>query len=240
MAERFFAIIDPGRKRPTNQDQAAAVELRDGRVLLVVADGVGGVPGGEIASAAALKAVQRVLAHHDFADPRAALAHAVLEANRMVRVAALEDERLALMATTLVVVTVDGPDAWVANAGDSRAYRFRAGALERLTEDDSWVAEEVRAGRLTEEAAAQHPRRNVITRAVGSEAHLAVDVFHHPVLPGDTLFLCTDGLYQALPEAVIASVLAFGAPARDTAVRLVELANEAGGPDNIGIALLQA
>ena len=137
------------------------------------------------------------------------------------------------MGTTCVAAVVQGETLSVAHAGDSRAYLLRDGALERLTDDHSYVAEQVRAGAISEESAQRSRFRNVITRAVGIEPTITPDVSQRPVLPGDTLLLCTDGLTNMVPEDQIARTLQQAPSPQAAAERLIQLANRNGGKDNI-------
>lgn len=240
MPDSFFAQCDRGRQRETNQDSAIATRLPDGLILVAVADGVGGARGGAVASAATIRALHTSIANAPGEAPCPRLEVGLAAANREVRRISEEDPHLHGMASTLVAAVVRGREAWVANVGDSRAYRCAGNLLEPLTEDDSWVAEQVRAGLLTEDEAERSPYRNAITRGIG-----VVDELDErrprqiSLAAGDVLLLCSDGLYRPLDAAAIAAVLQEAGPA-DAAPRLIALANEAGGPDNIGVAIFRA
>jgi protein phosphatase len=234
---RFIALSDRGRRRATNQDRALARELPGGALLLLVADGVGGQGGGEVASAETVNAMVAALGEKDGGDLAGALVAAVGRANDRVRELGKADPELKGMATTLVAAVVRGSDTWIVSLGDSRAYRCRAGELEALTEDDSWVAEQVRAGLLTPEDAAKSPYQNVITRGIGVEEGIRVEHATHVTLePDDTLLLCSDGLYRCVTPETIAETLVAGTVG-EAAERLIDLANKAGGPDNISVAI---
>ena len=237
VAVQHVALTDPGKRRSNNQDQATTRDLGGGKVLLLVADGVGGAGGGEVASEAALESVVATLSSSSLGDPAEALRQAVRTANDRVRELATTDERLSSMATTLVVAIIDGPKAWIISTGDSRAYLCGRGSCEALTEDDSWVAEQVRAGALTPDEAAKSPYQNVITRGVGVEDTIDVDVVYELRLePGQSILLCSDGLYRCVSPEEIAATLD-GLALVAAAERLIAMANEAGGPDNISVAL---
>ena len=224
-------------QRATNQDQALARRLENGCVLLAVADGVGGARGGEVASADAISAIEETLLEHLPSDPERSLRAAIAAANLRVYKRAGGDPDLAGMASTAVIAIIDGSTAWIANVGDSRAYRCHDGELEQLTEDDSWVAEQVRSGALTEEEAERSPYRNAITRAIGIVDELEIEPIVRVALdPADTLLLCSDGLYRPLDATVIAGVLQREKPEK-AAQELIRLANKAGGPDNIAVAI---
>jgi len=139
------------------------------------------------------------------------------------------------MCTTLVATIICEGQAWVANVGDSRAYLIRNDQIRRLTEDHSWVAEQVKAGRMTEEEAATSPRRNIITRCLGSQETLNVDLLPPLALqPDDVLVLCSDGLTGVVSEPEIAAACS-NTPSAVAARHLVNLANRRGGPDNISV-----
>ena len=143
------------------------------------------------------------------------------------------------MGTTVTAAYVGEEDVAIAHVGDSRAYRFRDGTLERLTEDHSLVEELVRGGKLTEQEAADHPQRSIITRALGPEPIVEVDTFAYPSRAGDVFLLCSDGLTSMISEQTISQVLA-AAPSLDAAAqRLIDEANEAGGRDNITVVLFR-
>jgi protein phosphatase len=238
MPDRFFALADRGQRRTSNQDHAAAVALPGGYILLVVADGVGGAGGGETASEETVNAFVATMWADEISDPALALAKALDQANARVRQLQSTDTKLAHMATTLVSALVQGDDAWIVNVGDSRAYRCADGMLEPLTQDDSWIAEQVRSGAMTAEEAAKSPYQNVITRGVGVEENLKIErIIHQQLGEGDSLLLCSDGLYRSVAGETIAATLMEHPDANMAAEKLVDLANAAGGPDNISVAL---
>jgi protein phosphatase len=239
MPPRFAAATDPGLRRTLNEDVALARELPAGGVLLAVADGAGGMGGGDIASAETIAAVIEVCGSFEAAAPAETLREAVARANTRVRERAASESRLAAMASTLVAAIIRDGTAWVASIGDSRAYLFANSQLEQLTEDDSWVAEQVRSGRMAAEQAARSPHRNIITRAIGAQEEALVAPTEHVLAAGDVLLLCSDGLHGVVDDAAIAAVLA-GAEPDAAAAALIALANRAGGPDNIAVAVYRA
>jgi serine/threonine protein phosphatase PrpC len=232
-----------GLVRPENEDAVAARPLPGGGALLVVADGVGGAPGGALASRLAVEAVVAALGDGVPAGetPAAALRAAFAQASR--RVGARRMGADARMSTTLVAALVapaaagsGGATACVANVGDSRAYVAGAASLRQVTRDHSWVEDEIRAGRLAPDDPLARSRRNLITRAVNGADPLAVDVFEDVALaPGDALLLCTDGLHGMVDAGAIAALLR--APAPGVAQRLIEAALAAGGADNVTVAV---
>lgn len=233
-----FGATSVGRVRDHNEDNYLA-----GRTVFAVADGMGGHAAGEVASEAALGPL-RLIDGNSFRDPQAAtdaLAQAVSQANDVVLDQAAENPELRGMGTTLTTVMVRGSRMHLAHVGDSRAYLLRQGMLDLLTEDHTLVAQLVKEGRLTEEQAATHPQRSVITRAIGVEAGVQVDTMHDPLelQAGDQVLLCSDGLTGPVSESLIAEILA-SEPDGDTACRrLIDAANAGGGPDNITCVLLR-
>ena len=236
------AKTDPGQ-RPNNEDHYAVVDTRGRGIradgVLVIADGMGGRSFGEQAAEAAVETVEETLA--EMLDVRRegevviadALASALRKANaRVYELARADDERKG-MGTTCVAAIVEGETLYVAHAGDSRAYLLREGELNQLTADHSYVAEQVRAGAISEEGARKSRFRNIITRAVGIEPSLEAEVGEHEVRAGDWLLLCTDGLSNMLTEQDIARTLGQSTSPQAAADKLVGMAGKAGGKDNI-------
>ena len=229
------ALTDIGRVRATNQDAALAERLPGGLDLLAVADGVGGLPGGEVASRTAIDALAASLRAAGIGEPpEAELLRAFGDANDAVRAGQRGD--LARMATTLVAALARGGEAWVANLGDSRAYLVAGGEARQLTLDHSWVEEAIRAGDLAPDDPLAALNRHVITRAVGLDAEVGADVFGPIALPtGGVLLLCTDGLHGVLDDRAIADLVA--ASGGDLARDLVDAVLALGAPDNVAVAL---
>src|SRR5205807_6136696 len=143
------------------------------------------------------------------------------------------------MGTTLTAAYLDEAELAIAHVGDSRAYLFRDGSLRRLTQDHSLVDELVRRGKLTEEQAAEHPQRSIITRALGAEPEVEVDTWSYPVRPGDVLLLCSDGLTSMVSEEQVGIILAHAENLEEAADELIAAANAAGGRDNITVVLFE-
>lgn len=217
-----------GHVRAVNQDDFGA-----GDDLFVLADGMGGHRGGEVASA---EAVAGVLGSFDDRT-RAGLARAVDRANQAVFGRAAGDVDLFGMGTTLCALALarsEGGDVLaVANVGDSRVYRYGDGRLTQVSDDHSLVADLVRAGDLTEEEAARHPQRNILTRALGIESALSVDTWELPIQADDRYLLCSDGLFNEIDDDRIAALLAGHDNPELTAATLVRAAVDAGGHDNV-------
>lgn len=236
----YFALRDRGRVRPVNQDNALATEFPGGRVLLLVADGVGGARAGEVASAEAMNAaLDTVRSSIDRVAAEEALARAVDAANARVYSLSANDAALSGMATTMVIALIEHGRATILNVGDSRAYVASKGTLHALTTDDSWVEQQVASGAMTRDEAERSPYRNAITKGIGVDE--TVDpgtIVRTALVPGDVLLLCSDGLYRLVPPGVIADTLAAYGP-DEAGHRLVALANEGGGTDNISMAIFR-
>lgn len=228
-----WACTDVGRKRRDNQDSfLIAHDLK----LLAVADGMGGHRGGEVASALAVDTLERELRAPDSSARRDALAAALSRANARIHETGRGDPNLFGMGTTASALWVRGARATIAHVGDSRVYLLRAGKLSQLTDDHSFVFEQVRAGLLSREQAHKSPYKNVLSRSVGVEARVDIDVIDVELQSGDALILCSDGLCGVVPddeiEAVVRDNFAYLAPRL-----LVERANARGGPDNITVVV---
>lgn len=231
-------LSDCGRMRPHNED-AHLVDVEHG--VFAVADGMGGHAAGEVASGIAIDALRELLCRPRTGDPDVPelLRRAVDEANRRIAVKSDENPECRHMGTTLVVALVAGPRFWIAHVGDSRAYLLRDGAIQQLTSDHSFVNELVRLGMLSREQAARDPRRNVVTRALGSGTVVAPDIVEGIALPGDLLVLCSDGLNTMLDDRAICEVIERAGSDLERAARdLVEAANAAGGEDNVTVVVL--
>ncbi len=227
-----FWKTDTGRQRRDNEDNAFVRAP-----LFVVADGMGGAQAGEVASALAVEEFEQELPERGSVEER--LANRIREANRRIYEHSRREHEHAGMGTTLTAVYVDDADLAVAHVGDSRAYIFRDGTLTRLTQDHSLVEELVRQGKLTEEQAAEHPQRSIITRALGIELDVEVDTWSYPARAGDVVLLCSDGLTSMIDEDQIAEILS-AEPSLDRASeRLIMAANEAGGRDNITVVVFR-
>jgi len=221
---------DTGRQRRENEDSAFARAP-----VFVVADGMGGAQAGEVASRIAIETFEDGLG--DSGSPEERLAARAREANRRIYDRSRTELGREGMGTTLTAAYLDEGSVAIAHVGDSRAYLFRDGELTRLTQDHSLVDELVRRGKLTEEQAAEHPQRSIITRALGPEPEVEVDTYTFSVRRGDVLLLCSDGLTSMISEQRIAQVLASAESLDEAADNLIHEANEAGGRDNITVVL---
>jgi PPM family protein phosphatase len=223
---------DTGRARADNEDSAYARSP-----LYVVADGMGGAQAGEVASALAVEEFRGGLTAQGTAEQR--LSERVQAANRRIYETAHRRLEHEGMGTTLTAVYLDESNLAVAHVGDSRAYIFRDGELQRLTHDHSLVEELIRRGKLTPEQAAAHPQRSIITRALGIEPEVEVDTWTYPMRAGDVVLLCSDGLTSMITEPQIAAVLAEQPDLERAGGRLIDEANQAGGRDNITVVLFR-
>lgn len=252
MTLKWAVRTDPGLRRSSNEDSFCT---RGDLGLFMVADGMGGHVAGEVASRMAVETIQNFIQETAGADknrtwPFPFEAALSLEANRLKAAFRLANRQIANasadaadlrgMATTASALLGGRTNACVAHVGDSRVYAMRGGTLQQVTEDHSWVEEQVRAGTLTESAARQHPWRNVVTRALSGGVDPEIDVYELHVQPRDRLLLCSDGLSGTIPHVVIADLLgdmSLELPA--VCDRLIDAANAAGGPDNITAVVLE-
>lgn len=232
---------DPGRVRPNNQDSCLfdPLSLPGGGALLVVADGMGGYDGGEIASRLAVDTLRTwVLDHiaewHRRGKIGEGLVDAIHEANRAILDAQLADDAVASMGTTVTAVIVDGPHLYVGHVGDSKAFLVSGDRAQQITSDHNVPGELLQSGHLTREQAAIHPQRHVLTRALGVRDELLVEQLELEWAVGDLLLLCTDGLSNLVTLQEIQEEAALPDPG-SLADRLVNLANSRGGHDNITV-----
>jgi PPM family protein phosphatase len=232
MKVRAGVRTDIGRARRRNEDAYIANDP-----LFAVADGMGGHRGGDVASALALESLEAPGGEPATEDFPKLIAQ-IKEANQRVLERGEADRDLRGMGTTLTAVLAADGKARVAHVGDSRAYMLRDGKLQQLTEDHTLVQRMVREGRLSEEEAAIHPQRSVLTRVLGVEGDIPVDELTLDLSEGDRLLICTDGLTSMLDRDTIREILESESDPQAAADRLVEEANGAGGDDNITVIVL--
>ena len=235
---------DKGCVREINEDSGLMVRPSDPALLaakgtlLVVADGMGGHSAGEVASQMAADVVSR-LYYETREEPGRALRHAVEEANRRIHAAAAADESKHGMGTTCTALALCGGRVYAAHVGDSRLYMLRDKQLYQLSEDHSAVNEMVKLGIITKEQARTHEDKNVILRALGTVAEVEVSVLEpFAVREGDRYLLCSDGLHDLVVEAEIASVLSESEDTHAAGERLIAMAKERGGHDNITVGII--
>src|SRR5579872_5112914 len=244
------ARTDLGRVRKNNED---CYSIDSSLQLYVLSDGMGGEAHGEVASKLA---VQTILTHcrqsensratpifgessTDVSERTNRLASAIHLANRKVFETAASNPEQQGMGATIVAAWIDAQRLSLAHVGDSRAYLLRAGSLEQLTADHSLVAEKVRIGILTPQEADASELQSVLTRAVGTKSTVEVDTDEQALLVGDCVLLCSDGLTRMVTDPEIASTLLTSTSAQESADRLVELANDNGGADNVTVIVLR-
>jgi PPM family protein phosphatase len=232
----------PGKQRIKNEDRFL---LDEGLGLFAVADGIGGHPHGDVAAEMALDAVRRYLADPDATWPpdtdrgTLRLAAAVKAANQEIHATVQAEPFGRRMGTTFAGALFEEAGAGIVHAGDSRCYRFRDGVLTRLTDDHTFLNEQLQKG-VPREIAEAVPFGDVLTRAVGIHERLDVTARFEPVLPGDLFLLCTDGLSKPVEREEIAAILAEAGDLGAAAERLVLRANDRGGPDNVTVVLARA
>ncbi|GBF71923.1 hypothetical protein PA598K_00149 [Paenibacillus sp. 598K] len=237
---------DIGRIRTVNEDRAWAVSGGPAHALAIVADGMGGHQAGDVASELAVEAFREatqasVASTLSGAEAELLIRQAILQANEVVYGIASQNEQYHNMGTTVVAALIQGDQGVIGHIGDSRAYHIRDAAMHQITEDHTLVNELLKSGQITAEEAANHPRRNVLTRALGTEANVEVDLLKIDWRPGDVLLMCSDGLSNMVDDARILETIQMPDLDLDAkAARLVELALEAGGDDNITVVLLQS
>lgn len=237
MRRQSWGISDKGLKREGNQD-AFLVEDRLG--LFIVADGVGGHFGGEVASALAVETVREVVSHPKATEfrPRDVLAQAYEEASHRIYDRATQEPKLNGMGTTMVLSYVRENKIYIANVGDSRAYLYRKPFLWQITEDHSLINEQIRLGMMTEEQARKIIGKNVITRSVGFERDVFPDLLEREISSGDIFLFCSDGLSGMVPDNEICNLLNQNSIEKATGL-LIQKALDHGGDDNVTLVTVQ-
>ncbi len=247
-----YGLTHTGLVRESNEDR---IHLNEEDNLFVVADGMGGHAAGEVASGIAVKAVNEFIIHtrrdRELTWPYAyddslsydgnRLQTAIRLANNRIREAVEEESEYQGMGSTMVSLLVTEDRSTIGSVGDSRVYRYRRDELELLTIDHSWVNEQLQEGMLTEEQAKTHPFRNVVTRALGSDSNVQVDIRSDGIEEGDCYLLCSDGLSGMIEEEQLAKMMAgvTGRGVEAICCELVEVANKNGGKDNISVILVR-
>lgn len=242
------ACTHPGRVRPNNEDRFLTLlppRVRQGiDALLVVADGMGGAQAGEVASAMVVDSLAQVFRRAKDAtltggrfDWSAVLERAIDDANASIFGAASNAPELNGMGSTLAVALVVGDLVHVANVGDSRCYLLSGDEVYQVTSDHSWVEEQVRAGLIDPAAARAHPRRNILTRAMGAARTVMIDVRTVEAIPGDHLVLCSDGVSNLIEDDEIVGLVQRAGTPQNAADAIVETALSRGAPDNVTVVV---
>lgn len=237
MRFQSWCLTDKGKKREGNQDSF----LIDDRLgVFIVADGVGGHTGGEVASALAVETVREVIAHPKAGQfkPKEVVYQAYEEASHRIFDRAAHEIRLNGMGTTMVMGYYRDTKLYIANVGDSRCYLFRKPYLWQMTEDHSLINEQIRLGMMSEEQARKQLGKNVITRSVGFERDVFPDILEREVSAGDTFLFCSDGLSGMVTDSDMTTILNSTSPEKLTQA-LVEKALDHGGDDNVTVLIVQ-
>lgn len=245
-----FGLTDVGQVRPHNED---SILLEPALNLYAVADGMGGHKGGEFASRICLDTMRDYLqmaakgqaslvgeANAAYSEAANLLGSAVRFANRAVFEASFSKPEWRGMGTTIVALTVAGNKVAIAHVGDSRAYLLRQGKFQQITKDHSWIEEQVRAGLMSRDEALFAKGRNVLTRAIGQEEAVQVDLDELELQAGDSVLLCSDGLFGMVMDEEIAALISVAKHPEEACRELVVCANGRGGRDNISVILLAA
>ncbi|MDO4519098.1 MAG: Stp1/IreP family PP2C-type Ser/Thr phosphatase [Eubacteriales bacterium] len=237
---RIYSTTDVGQKRQVNQDYVYASAEPVGNLpnLFIVADGMGGHNAGDYASSHAVQTIVKEIEEDRDYNPVKVIRHAIETANTKIIEDANNDVRLKGMGTTMVVATIVGHYAYVANVGDSRLYVIQ-GQIRQVTKDHSLVQEMVRMGEISEEEARKHPDKNIITRALGAESTIDIDFFDLKLEPESCILMCSDGLSNMVSDEEIEQIVLSEDTIENRGKLLVERANSNGGKDNIAIVLAE-
>ncbi len=233
---KIYACTDRGKVREINED---SIYTNESEQLYIVADGMGGYFGGEIASRLAVEVLSGCIQNCDEVD-RTILREGFALANQTIFETA-KNRGQKLMGTTASLLHIESnlDSGWIGHVGDSRIYRMRDSFLELLTKDHSYVEELIDAGKITREEAFSHPNRNIITRALGTHTLVEADVIQFPIQRGDLFLLCSDGLSNKLPLNDLQGILVSDASLEDKGNKLLEEALQRGGEDNISLVLVE-
>jgi PPM family protein phosphatase len=231
VALRWGALTDVGRSRSLNEDAIVATFP-----VFAVADGMGGHAAGEVASQLTAEHLANLGTNGDPTGER--LVSAIQAANRAIFNRSLAEPLLRGMGTTVCALTIVDDRLAIANVGDSRVYTVRGGVFSQVSQDHSYVAELVNAGEITWTQARSHPHRNIVTRALGIEPDVAVDLWEFPAVVGERFLLCSDGLVDEVVDEQIAQLLQSNPDPQAAAAELVKIANSNGGHDNISVVVV--
>ncbi len=237
---KFAIKSDVGQRRKVNEDAAGYFESKNHIPLMMVCDGIGGHNAGEIASAMALMSIGQAWEKTEFNDIEEVyqwLIQKITEANEAIFTRSAQYEDLYGMGTTVVVASIIGNQLMIANVGDSRAYVLRNFQLKQLTEDQSLVNALLKSGEITPEEAENHPNKNIVTQSLGVTSSVEIDFVRMTIKNEDTLILCSDGLSDMLSLEEIRNVMNHYSDVEQQVEKAVQEANEAGGRDNITVAI---
>ena len=237
---KFAIKSDVGQRRKVNEDAAGYFESKNNIPLMMVCDGIGGHNAGEIASAMALMSIGQAWEKTEFNDIEEVyqwLIQKITEANEAIFTRSAQYEDLYGMGTTVVVASIIGNQLMIANVGDSRAYVLRNFQLKQLTEDQSLVNALLKSGEITPEEAENHPNKNIVTQSLGVTSSVEIDFVRMTIKNEDTLIVCSDGLSDMLSLEEIRNVMNHYSDVEQQVEKAVQEANEAGGRDNITVAI---
>ena len=225
-----------GMKRTNNED---AIYIDEQEQLYLVADGMGGCSAGEVASSTAISAFVKAMKETQDTEILDKMVGAIVHCNKAVFEKAKQDVIFMDMGTTLVAAVIENGKVFIVYVGDSRAYLFRKNQLKQLTTDHSYVMELVQSGSITLQEVEVHPKRNIITRAIGIKEDVEADTVLEEVHSGEQILLCTDGLSGMLSVEEMTKILSKNEPIQQKVEDLTALANEKGGLDNISLILIE-
>lgn len=235
-----YSVTDIGKKRKMNQDYVYRNDEPVGALpnIYIVADGMGGHRAGDYASRFSVEETVRQIRSSQETAPREIIGKALRRVNSQLYFTSGHSEEMKGCGTTIVIAVVTGDELLCANVGDSRLYIIGESAIRQVTIDHSLVQEMIQAGSLTREKARRHPDKNVITRAVGAENYIDVDFFRTRLNRGDVLLMCTDGLTNMVEDERIRELVRQPGSLQERAQALIDMANEAGGVDNVSVVLI--
>lgn len=237
------AYSDIGKKRLANEDSYFVSEFTKNIGYIIVADGMGGHRGGAVASKMTVDCIKscfdKSFEWKNEGDIKNLLKNAIELANKTVYAAAKEDSHLLGMGTTVVLCIVENENLYIANVGDSRLYHITQDKINQVTKDHSVVQELIDLGEISEKEAENHPNKNLITRAVGTNADVETDFYKFKAKSGDMIVICTDGLSNMVGKDEIKSIVTSEIDLKDAVKKLVDRANERGGLDNITVAAVK-
>ena len=246
MANNFFGITDIGRQRDNNEDAFIAQKAGDGNFIIAcVIDGVGGYAGGEVAADITRGCILEQLSYIA-GDVVPLMVNTIVMANQRIYDKKVGNKQLENMACvlTLAIIDIQNNQFYYAHVGDTRLYLLRDNSLIKISKDHSFVGFLEDSGRLSEEAAMDHPKRNEISKALGFNPQIAkdpdfVETGHSPFLPGDILLVCSDGLTDLVDKSLIKAILTASGSLQDKGEKLIDAANSKGGKDNVTVVLAQ-
>ena len=240
---KFFVCSDVGKKRTQNEDSFYASDFIKNTGYIIVADGMGGHNAGEIASKMAVDTIREYFSENadwkTVNDIRRILKESIEQANKKIFEKSQKDEFLFGMGTTIVLCIIEENNLYIANVGDSRLYHIKKDVINQVTKDHSLVQELIDQGEISEEEAENHPNKNVITRAVGTNEEVEIDFYKFCADENDTVVICTDGLSNMVKKEEILNISNEYGDVCECAKKLVDEANLNGGPDNITVAVIR-